>query len=303
MTLPPRLVVVGSINLDLTFRTPHLPRPGETVLGRPLLQGHGGKGANQAVMAAKLGGRVTMVGRVGADAFGAAALANLRDHGIESAFVVTDPGRPTGVAAIIVDDAGQNCIVVAPGANAAVSAEDVGVAAAAIRTAAWVLAQLETPTEATLAAFELARSVSVATLLNPAPAAELPDELLSLCDLCVPNETELARLTGLPVGTLEEVERAAEELRRRGPRAVVVTRGEHGALIVDGSGSAAVPAPAVRAIDASGAGDAFIGALAVALAEGRPLREAAVWACAAAAISATRPGTQASFPGRAEVDR
>jgi ribokinase len=295
---PPRLVVVGSINLDLTFRTPHLPRPGETVLGLSLLQGHGGKGANQAVMAAKLGAGVTMVGRVGRDAFGEAALANLRDHRIDVRFVGVDPDRPTGVATIAVDDAGQNTIVVAPGANAGVTADDARAVAEAIRSAGWVLAQFETPIAATRAAFELARSAGARTLLNPAPAMDLPDDLLALCDLCVPNESELARLTGRPVADVED---AAEALRRRGPRAVVVTLGARGALVVDDSGAMTVPAPAVTAVDASGAGDAFIGALAVGLAEERSLREAAGWACAAAALSVTRPGTQASFPTRAEV--
>src|SRR5262245_6733862 len=228
----PHLVVVGSTTIDLNFRVARLPRSGETVPGTSVMQGFGGKGANQAVMAARLGAKVMMLSAVGEDATGRQALENYRSHGVDTAFVRIVPGR-TGTAAIVVDDAAQNTIVVVPGANAAVSVEQVRQAGDSIAWADVVLAQLETPIEATTEAFRLARSARVPTLLNPAPARPLPDDLLALTDLITPNETELAGLTGLPTESEEEVRRAAEVLRQRGPKSVVVTRGAQGALLVD----------------------------------------------------------------------
>src|SRR5262249_7322757 len=200
----PAVVVVGSINVDLTFRVARLPRPGETVAGTTLTQGFGGKGANQAVMAARLGAAVTMIAAVGEDASGLASLDNLRRQGVDCAFVRTVAGA-TGTAAIFVDDAGQDVSVRCPGANAAASSAPVLSAADVIARSAVAVAQLETPIGATLEAFRLARSAGVRTLLNPAPAADVPDELLALADVCVPNETELQALTGLPVEADGEV--------------------------------------------------------------------------------------------------
>lgn len=297
----PRLVVLGSTNIDLTFRVQRLPRPGETLAATGLLTGHGGKGANQAVMAARLGAAVSMISAVGDDAFGRDALANYRRHGVEVTHVRTVLGLPTGTAGILVDDAAANCIVVVAGANAAVDVEQVRAARPVIESADAVLTQLETPVAAALEAFRLARAAGAITLLNPAPAAPLPDELLALADLCVPNETELAALTGLPAGSLAEVETAARALRGRGAPAVVVTLGARGALLV-GETIDHVPAVPVRAVDPTAAGDTFLGALAVFLSEGHDLVGAVHLACAVAALTVTRPGAQSSFP-RAEEAR
>jgi ribokinase len=294
------ICVVGSCNLDLTFHVARLPRPGETVAASALHQGFGGKGANQAVAAARLGARVTMIGRVGNDAFGRQYLENFQAHGVDTTFVRADASRPTGTASILVSEAGDNCIVVAAGANAGLTPDDVRGAADAIRGASVVLCQLETPVESALEAFRIARSAGVRTILNPAPAAPLPDELLRLCDLCVPNETELELLTGRSLADREAVEAAARVLRDRGPRAVVVTLAAAGALLVADTVEQ-VPGLRVDAVDPTGAGDVFVAALAVFLAEGASLHEAAQQANAAAAISVTRPGTQGAAPTRAEA--
>jgi ribokinase len=297
-----RVCVVGSSNIDLTFRAARLPRPGETLPGHGFQLGFGGKGANQAVMAARLGAQVRMVSRVGRDVFGEQTLAHYRAEGIDTSHVRADAERPTGVASIVVDDAARNCILVVAGANGALSPDDVRAAAEAIRGADVLLCQLEVPVETTAEALRLARSAGVRTVLNPAPALPLPDELLALADLCVPNETEVEALTGLPAGALPEAEAAARALRRRGPRTVIVTLGQRGALVVEEQSAQQVPGMEVEAVDTTGAGDAFIGALAVALADGRALTEAVRRANALAALSVTRPGTQTSFPRRAEAE-
>jgi ribokinase len=303
MSQQPHVCVVGSTNIDLTFRAARLPRPGETLAGHGFQLGHGGKGANQAVMAARLGARVTMVGKVGRDVFGEGALRNYREQGIDTTHVLTDAERPTGVASIVVDDAARNCIIVVPGANLGLTPQDVRVAAGAIESAGVLLCQLEVPLETVAEALRIARAANVMTILNPAPAVALRDDLLRLADLCVPNENEIELLTGgHTAATVQEAAAAAWELLRRGPRTVIVTLGERGALIADAVSAEHLAAPRVEAVDSSGAGDAFIGALGVFLAEGAPLKEAVRWANAVAALSVTRLGTQASFPARAEVE-
>jgi ribokinase len=296
------ICVVGSTNIDLTFRTARLPRSGETFAGKGFQLGFGGKGANQAVMAARLGARVRMVSRVGRDVFGEQAKQNFEQQGVDVTHVTRDDARPTGVAAILVDDAASNCIVVVAGANEAVSAADVRAAAAAIRDSSILLCQLETPLEASLEAFRIAKEAGVRTLFNPAPAAPLPDELLRLTDLLVPNEPEMEMLTGHKIKTMDDAKAAAAALRQRGPKTVVATLGVQGALIVSGNEVTHVPTTPVQAVDTTGAGDSFIGSLAVFLAEERPLAEAVRWANVVAAMSVTRPGTQTSFPRRAEVE-
>jgi len=298
----PRICVVGSANVDLTFRTPRLPRPGETLTSHSFHLGFGGKGANQAVAAARLGARVSFVARLGNDAFGQDSLRRYRVEGLDTTSVRADADRPTGVAAIIVDDQAQNCILVASGANAGLSPQDVREAAPAIQNADLLLCELGIPLEAILEAFRLARSAGVRTVLTPAPAVALPEELLQLCDLCVPNETEIELLTERAIGSIGETEAAAAELRRRGVRSVVVTLGGRGALLLDGDGVAHIPAIPVKAVDPTGAGDAFTAGLAVFWGEGLALREAARRASAVAALTVTRPGTQAAFPTRAEVE-
>lgn len=304
MTAPaPRVCVVGSVNVDLTFRTARLPRPGETLSGHAFHVGHGGKGANQAVMAARLGARVSMVARIGRDVFGEDALRNFREESVDTTHVYTDTERATGVAAIVVDEAARNCILIVPGANGGLIPDDVRAAAPTIQAATVLLGQLEVPMETTLEAFRIAKAAGVRTILNPAPAAPLADELLRLTDLCVPNETEAEELTGQPVRTLEQAEAAARSLLARGPRTILVTLGERGVLVVEEKMTEYVPALAVEAVDPTGAGDALIGCLAVFLGEGAGLLTAVRGANAAAALSVQRLGAQKAFPHRAEVDQ
>jgi ribokinase len=302
MAIPRRICVVGSANVDLTFRTPRLPRPGETLAGHAFHLGMGGKGANQAVAAARLGAQVSLIACVGNDAFGQESLRRYLAEGLDTRFVRADDKRPTGTAAIIVDDQAENCIIVVAGANAGLSPEDVRSAAAAIQNADVLLCQLETPLDAMLEAFRLARAAGVRTVLTPAPATELPAELLGLCDICVPNKTEIERLTGLTVGSIDDAEIAARKLRQRGVGIAVVTMGADGALLLDDDGATHIPAVRVEAVDPTGAGDSFTAALAVSLTEGLSLREAARRASVVAALTVTRIGTQAAFPTRAEVE-
>ena len=295
-----KICVVGSCNIDLTFRVPRLPRPGETVAAHALHQGFGGKGANQAVAAAKLGAQVTMIARVGNDLFGQQTLDNLRGHRIDTIFVGNDPAQPTGLASIYVSDAGENCIAVAAGANGRLTPADVHAAAGAIRAADAVICQLETPVASAIEAFRIARSAGVRTILNPAPAMPLPGELLALTDIAVPNETELAQLTGRSTATPDALESAASALRESGPRMVVATLGAAGALLLSETRER-LPAIAVTAVDPTGAGDVFTAALAVFLAEGVDWGEAVRHAIVAAGLSVTRLGTQSAAPTRDEV--
>jgi ribokinase len=298
----PRICVVGSANVDLTFRAPQLPRPGETLAGTGFQIGCGGKGANQAVMAARLGGRVVMVGRVGRDIFGEQTLANFREQGIDTSGVLVDEKSPTGTAAIVVDDAAQNCIVVIAGANGRLSPADVRGAAATIRGADMLLCQLEVPLETTLEALRMAHAAGVRTILNPAPAQRLPAEVFPLTSLLVPNETEAETLTGVTVAGPGEGEAAARIMQGWGVPSVIITRGDQGVCLLESGRAEHLETVAVKAVDPTGAGDAFIGSLAVFWGRGLPLRQAAARASAVAALSVTRPGTQTAFPTLAEVE-
>jgi ribokinase len=297
----PRICVVGSANIDLTFRTHRLPRPGETIAGEQFQLGFGGKGANQAVMAARLGAQVAMIAKVGGDVFGVQYLTNFRACGIDTTHVLIDRDNATGAAAIVVDGRAENCIIVVGGANHALTPADVQQAAATIRLADMVLGQLEVPLDATLEAFRIAKSAGVRTILNPAPAQALPDELLRLTDVCVLNEIELEMLAGQPALPCDE-RNAIQSVRQRGPTAVVLTLGAEGTAVFEGEQVHRVPGIQVAALDTTGAGDAFIGSMAVFWAEGCDLAEAARRANAVAALTVTRPGAQASFPTRQEVD-
>lgn len=297
----PRVVVVGSINVDLTFRVERLPQPGETLAGRAFDVGHGGKGANQAVMAARLGGDVVLLGAVGDDAFGAQAIENLRQQGVDTSHVHVRPGS-TGSAVILVDDGAENAIVVVAGANGTLSADEVRAARDVIASADIVVAQLETPLGATQEAFTLARAAGVKTLLNPAPVVPGVADLLPLCDLCVPNETELAALTALPVYPSGNIGPVLDALLALGPSSVLVTLGSRGSQYQDRSESRRVEAFAANAVDPTAAGDAYIGSLAVDLAGGRPIAKAMRGASAAAALTVTRSGAQRAFPSRQEID-
>ena len=297
----PRICVVGSANVDLTFRAPRFPQPGETLTGHALHQGMGGKGANQAVAAARLGADVTFIACVGNDAFGKAAITAYQAEGIQASFIRQTEDGPTGTAAILVDDEAENCIIVVPGANALLSAQDVQAASAMIEQSQVVLCQLETPVVSAVEAFRLARAASVLTMLTPAPAEHVTDELLALCDVCVPNKTEIAALTGHTIETEADAVRTAERLRDRGVKRVALTMGGNGVLILDQSGATHIPATKVKAVDTTGAGDAFTAALAVSLAEGMSLVDSARRASAVAALSVTRIGTQTSFPTLKEL--
>jgi ribokinase len=297
----PRVCVVGSSNLDFTFRTPRLPKPGETLGGTMFHFGYGGKGGNQAVMAARLGAHVCLVTRVGSDPLGRQLFEHYRAEAIELTDVPHDPDRPTGTAAIIVDDLARNCIIVVPGANDNLSPDDVRAAADAIVRSEVVVCQLEVPLATVREAFQIAKAQGVRTILNPAPARPLPADLLHLTDVCVPNQSELETLTGRPAGAIDEAEAAARALRDQGPATVIVTLGEQGALLVCGDRTEHFPAVTAQAVDPSGAGDAFIGSLAVFVAEGRPMDDAIRTANRLAALTVTRHGTQSAFPSTAEA--
>jgi ribokinase len=302
MSSPANICVVGSSNIDLISKVPRLPRLGETMVGHSFHLGYGGKGANQAVMAAKLGARVTMVTKLGRDVFGQGTLENYRAQGIDTAFVLFDETEASGVAPIFVDDAANNFIVIIPGANYALSPADARAAADVIRAADVLVCQLEIPLATTLEAFRIAHAAHIRTILNPAPAVPLPDELLQLTDICVPNEIETELLSGSPVQTLDQVEDAARKLLARGVRVAIVTLGERGTLVVEQDAVEHVAPIAIDAVDPTGAGDAFIGSLAVFLGEGRALRNVVRRANAIAARTVTQIGTQSSFPNRAEAD-
>lgn len=300
--MPAKICVVGSSNLDLTARVPRLPKLGETLMGHSFHLSYGGKGANQAITAAKLGAHVTVVTKLGRDVFGEDMLNNYRAHDVDTTFVQFDEALSSGIATIFVDDHAQNCIVIVPGANATLSPTDVRASAEVLHAADIVVCQLEIPLETTLETFRLARAANVRTILNPAPATSLPDELFVLTDICVPNEHETETLTGLAARTLDEGKRAARALLARGVRTAILTLGERGALVVTADSVEHVPPIAVKAVDPTGAGDAFIGSLAVFLGEGVPLRDAVRRANAIAALSVTKIGAQTSLPSRAEAD-
>jgi ribokinase len=299
----PWICVVGASNLDLLTKVPRLPKLGETLIGRFFHLGCGGKGANQAVMARKLGAKVTMLTKLGRDMLGEYTFKNYQQQGIDTTHVLWDEERFSGVAPIFVDDEGRNMIVIVPGANFGLTPEDVRRAREIITRADVVVCQLEVPLEVTAEALRLAKRQGRAlTVFNPAPGQPLPEELVRLSDVIAPNETEAEAITGLTIRDLHDAEAAARKLLNTGARAAIITLGERGALVADQAGATAVPAIAVTAVDSTGAGDAFIGTLAYFLAVGEPLRQAVHLANAAAAISVTRVGTQVSFPSRAEID-
>lgn len=292
------IVVVGSINMDLVARTPTIPLAGQTLIGKGFTTTPGGKGANQAVAVARLGYQVEMVGAVGTDVFGESLIANLTGVGVGTEAVACLEG-PSGVAPILVSDSGENSIVVVPGANGKVDCAFIDRHADMIRSAGMVLCQLELPLETLPHILAICGEAGVPVMLDPAPAASLPDEVWSRLTWFTPNETEAA----FYLGNRREPESAAKELLARGLKGVVLKRGAEGSYVSVANGESAwVPAFSVKAVDTVGAGDCFNGAFAVALLEGRDPSTAARFASAAAAISVTRPGAQASMPSRVEVD-
>ncbi|MBI1258419.1 MAG: ribokinase [Chloroflexi bacterium] len=304
MTASPKICVVGSSNTDLVARTPRMPVFGETLHGHSFHIGFGGKGANQAVMAARLGGQVSMVTKLGRDTFGQDTLANYREQGIETTYVMFDDEVASGVALILVqENSGQNSIVIANGANGTITLADVRAASDAITSAQVLVCQLEIPLAASLEAFRIAKEKgSIQTIFNPAPAADLSDELLSLTDILIPNEVEAEMLVGFKVDNNDTATKAARELQQRGPQTVIITLGSRGVLISEvGHDPQVIAAEKVQAVDTTGAGDAFVGSFAYLLAAGRSTVDAARGASAIATRSVLKPGTQMSFPWRKDV--
>ena len=298
--MPPAIVVVGSLNMDLVMRVPRVPRPGETLAGRSFAMSPGGKGANQAVACARLGASVAIVGRVGDDTFGEQLRGAMRTDSIDVGALGTDPGA-TGVALIMVNDAAENCIALAAGANGAVLPGHVDAAGALIDHAAMVILQLEIPLDAVMRAITRAARAGGPVLLNPAPAAALPDDAWTAIDILVPNETEASALTGLSVRDPGSAAIAGRLLRARGVRQVAVTLGAQGVVVADENGERHHRAMAVDAIDTTAAGDAFIGGLAVGLCETMTLDQAVRFGIAASGICVTRHGAQSAMPYRREL--
>jgi len=301
---PPQVLVIGSINMDLVVRSEHLPAPGETLIGRSLSEIPGGKGANQAVGAARLGADVSLIGRLGDDGFGDTLRSKLGVEGVRLEGVLRTRNCCSGVAMIGVEDSGQNCITVVPGANGRLTPEDVQGQAEEFDRADVLLLQLEVPMATVLTAIKLARTNNLLTILDPAPAIlNAPAELLNV-DVVCPNETEARLLTGIEITTKDSAHRAAEKLQQLGARQVMITLGDRGAVFRDASGTSGSVEPfSVTAVDTTAAGDAFAAALGLRLAEGASLQEAAHFACAAGAVAASRKGAQPGMPSRADVNR
>ncbi|WP_419729143.1 ribokinase [Lichenicola sp.] len=300
---PIDIVVVGSSNTDMVIRLAHLPLPGETEIGGEFSEAAGGKGANQAVGAARAGGHVALVACVGRDVFGDQALAGFAKDGINTDHVVRHPVAKSGVALIFVDaDSGENCIAVASGANAKLSIADVHQARDVIAQARTVILQLEIPLATVEDAVTLAAKAGVRVILNPAPAQHLPDSLLSQVSVFTPNEIEAEFYSGVTVNTVSDAEKAAKKLLSRGIGTVIITLGARGSFVATNTAARLVPGFKITPLDTTGAGDIYNGALAVALGEGKSVFEAAIFANAAGAIAATRAGAQPSAPDRADID-
>ncbi len=296
----PNILVIGSLNADLVVRAPRFPQPGETISGEDLKIIPGGKGANQAVAAARQGANVTMLGRVGKDSFGPFLLNSLKANHVDTSLVLEDDSA-TGTAIIVVDSNGQNSIVLSAGANGKVSAADVD--HASFRRFDLLLLQLEIPTPAVLRAAQRAHENGLRVLLNPAPAQHLPDELIALTDFIIPNETELSLLTSLPINDIPSAEQAAQTLLTRGAKNVIVTLGEKGALVVTGTQVTQVNTYKVDVVDTTAAGDAFIGGFASTLRSNIELEEAVKYANACGALAATKFGAQPSLPTKEDVEK
>lgn len=297
------VLVVGSSNTDMIIKLDRIPKPGETIIGGEFTTAAGGKGANQAVGAARAGGEVTFIARVGRDMFGDKAVAGFVADRIRTDFIVRDSKSPSGVALIFVDAKGENSIAVASGANGQLTPADVLKAKSAFTADGILVLQLETPLRTVQAAAERAVASRMRVILNPAPAQALPNKLLRQLYLLTPNESEAELLTGITVKDEKSARRAAAALRQRGVRNVIVTLGARGALVDGADGAGFIPAFKVKPVDSTAAGDVFNGALAVGLAEGKSLLDAARFGAAAAAISVTRLGAQTSAPTRKEIDR
>lgn len=295
--MPGHILVVGSINMDLVVHAERHPTPGETVLGGQFETFPGGKGANQAVAAARAGGRVKMIGRIGDDAFGDTLEAGLRENGVDTSCVQRTPNCSSGVALITLDQDGQNTIVVASGANARLTPQDLRDYSPVFEGASVVLLQLETPLETVAKAMALAKLYGVKVVLNPAPARPLPGNMLAQVDYLIPNEHELAYTTGFQIVTM-----AVDALHSLGTGAIIVTLGGNGVYLFSEKERGTISAHNVPVVDTVAAGDAFVGAFAVAISEGKTLRQAVEWGNAAGALTVTRSGAQPSLPTRVEIE-
>jgi ribokinase len=295
------IVVVGSLNMDLVMRTPRVPASGETLTGHEFSTLPGGKGANQAIACARMGGKVAMIGQVGRDDFGTTLRAGLAADGVAVGGVLQTSAAGTGVAVILVEDSGQNRILLAAGANGTLQVADIDRLSAVIAGAAMLIVQFEVPMAVVERAVDIAHDAGVPVLLNPAPAKVLPEGLLARVAILVPNETEAALLADLPVRDTAEALAAARVFRRRGAGCVVVTLGDRGVVVVDDAGERHLPAQGVRAVDTTAAGDTFIGGLSVALVEGRSMNDAVALGQRASALCVTRHGAQPSIPYRSEL--
>ena len=299
---PPKIIVMGGINMDLVSFSPRFPRPGETVVGSRFVTYAGGKGANQAVAAARMGARSIMVGRVGGDIFGPQLLEGLTSAGVDISGVDVNSDESSGIAVIGVDETAQFCIIQILGANVTCGTEQADAVRRELPGATGLLLQLETSIELSLVAAREARSLGVMVMLDPGPVRPLPEEFLSLCDVITPNETEAQALVGFPVTGPESAAKAASALLERGVGAVVVKLGSQGAYFADGAGNGIAEPFQVDAVDSVAAGDAFNGALAVSLAEGKSLEEGVNIACAAGGLAVTKTGAQDSMPERGLVE-
>ena len=296
------ILVIGSSNTDMTVKTKALPKPGETVLGGIFTMGAGGKGANQAVAARRLGGEVKFICKVGRDIFGDNAIAHYQQEGLDTGGILRSE-LPSGVALISVDEHAENCIVVASGANNDLTEADIEAVAGDLRSCGILLLQLEIPVPSVVKAARIAHEAGATVVLNPAPACPLPDELFRYIDLFIPNETELSTFSGLPVSDEESAAKAAAAMQAKGVGKLIVTMGSKGSLICEGGEPVFVPARKVKAVDTTAAGDTFCGALCVALSEGRGLKEAAEFATAASALTVQKMGAQDSIPYRKDINQ
>ncbi|MCC9601342.1 ribokinase [Stieleria sp. JC731] len=298
----PRIAVLGSINMDLVVRCENLPRPGETISANHFSEIPGGKGANQAVAAARAGADVHLIGRVGDDGFGKTLLNHLREQGVGCESVQITEQTPSGVAVVAVEQSGENSIIVVPGANGRVAIDDVHQHADVIRQSDVLMVQLETPLRSVEAAIEIARSANVKVILDPAPASVLPPSLLNVDVIC-PNESEAASITGQPCGDIHQAMQVAESLQRSGAQVAIITLGDQGTIVHDGLSATMIPSFPINAVDTTAAGDAFAGTLAVRLAMGIGLQKSVQLANAAGALAASTAGAQPSLPFADQVDR
>ena len=300
--MKPSILVIGSSNTDMVVKTAHLPAPGETILGGEFLMTPGGKGANQAVAASRLGGSVTFICKTGNDIFGNQSIDLFNKEGIDTTCIFKDSDQPSGVALINVDDSGENCIAVASGANAHLTVEDLVLAAPCLEKSNIILVQLEIPIETVAYVTSVAASLGKKVILNPAPVCALSDDLLQSVSIITPNETEASMLTGIKVTDEVTARDAALILHEKGIATVIITLGAKGALVFHENIFSLVKTPEVKAVDTTAAGDVFNGALAVALSENKLMIDAVEFACKAASISVTRMGAQASAPYKHELN-